>query len=161
MNFSFIDESVAGSAGPLTKTEVNWLKEKKGIQAILSVREGPLAKIWVEGLEYLNVPVKNHAVPTLAELNTCVDYIMKQVSAGKKCDVHCAAGRGRTGTVLACYFCRRYGLSAFDAIAKIRQMRPGSIEKQQEKAVFAYAGQIKTDQRQSEYPVGDPSLRKD
>jgi atypical dual specificity phosphatase len=157
MNFSFVDEFVAGSAGPLTKTEVNWLKEKKGIQAILSVRKGPLAKLWVEGLEYLNVSVKNHAVPTLAELKTCVDYIMKQVNARKKCDVHCAAGRGRTGTVLACYFCRRYGLSAIDAIAKIRQMRPGSIEKQQEKSVFEYVAQIKTGQSQNELPASDPS----
>jgi atypical dual specificity phosphatase len=142
MNVSFIDERVAGSAGPLTKREVDWLKERKGVQAILSVREGPLVKLWVEGLEYLNVPVKNHAIPTQSELNTCVEFLMKQVAAGKKTDVHCAAGKGRTGTVLACYLIRKYGLSSEEAIQKIRNLRPGSIERKQEISVHDFAKSI-------------------
>jgi hypothetical protein len=89
MNFSFIDDEVAGSAGPLRKREVDWLKEKKKIGAILSVREVPLLAGWVEGLDYLNVPVRNHSPPTLEQLNKCVNFIISETSSGKNTDVHC------------------------------------------------------------------------
>jgi hypothetical protein len=45
MNFSYVDEFVSASAGPLAKRDVNWLKNKKGIQAILSVRELPFENL--------------------------------------------------------------------------------------------------------------------
>ena len=52
--------------------------------------------------------------------------------------VHCLAGRGRTGTVLAAYFVHR-GLSAREAIQKVRDLRPGSIEvPEQEDAIRAF-----------------------
>jgi atypical dual specificity phosphatase len=142
MNFSFIDEYVAGSAGPLSLREVNWLKNKKGIRAILSVKEGPLAKLWVEGIEYLNVPVKNHFPPTLGELRTCVDFVVAQSAAKRKVAVHCQAGKGRTGTVLAAYLVRVYGLQARDAIARIRKLRRGSIERGQEAIIQEYAEDV-------------------
>jgi len=41
--------------------------------------------------------------------------------------VHCTAGLGRTGVVLACHLVTR-GMSADNAIARIRRLRPGSIE---------------------------------
>ena len=52
--------------------------------------------------------------------------------------VHCLAGRGRTGTVLAAYFVHR-GLPAREAIQKVRDLRPGSIEvPEQEDAIRAF-----------------------
>ncbi len=138
MNFSFIDDDVAGSAGPLTKREVDWMRNEKGIGAILSVREGPLEKGWVEGIQYLNVPVKNHGIPTLEQLRGCVDYMMNQVSNRHKTDVHCLAGKGRTGTVLAAYICRRYGVEPGEAIQRVRAARPGSIERKQEAIIYSY-----------------------
>jgi atypical dual specificity phosphatase len=143
MNFSFIDEMVAGSAGPLRKKEVDWLREKKGILAILSVREGPLVAGWVQGLRYLNVPVRNHYAPTLDQLKECVDFIMKETESGKKTTVHCAAGRGRTGTVLAAYLCNKYGFSSDEAIREIRAKRHGSIERKQEAVITEYDNELK------------------
>jgi atypical dual specificity phosphatase len=143
MNFSFIDENVAGSAGPLTKREVDWMREKKNIEAILSVREGPLVAAWVEGLHYLNVPVRNHFPPTLDQLNKCVNFIVNEIAAKKKVTVHCAAGRGRTGTVLAAYLCYKYGLSAEEAIMRVRSKRRGSIERRQEAVIHDYCREIK------------------
>ncbi|HCA46062.1 MAG TPA: protein-tyrosine-phosphatase, partial [Armatimonadetes bacterium] len=49
--------------------------------------------------------------------------------------VHCMAGLGRTGTMIACYLVSQ-GMPAEEAIAEVRRARPGSIQtEQQEQAV--------------------------
>ena len=42
--------------------------------------------------------------------------------------VHCLAGLGRTGTLLACYLIKYESMSADDAVQKVRKERPGSIQ---------------------------------
>lgn len=42
--------------------------------------------------------------------------------------VHCAAGKGRTGTILAAYMIKFKGVDAKNAVEKIRSKRSGSID---------------------------------
>ena len=57
--------------------------------------------------------------------------------------VHCHMGRGRTGTMLACYLLQSRGIDASTAIREIRRMRPGSIEtSEQERLVHTYQKHI-------------------
>ncbi|XP_045481775.1 dual specificity protein phosphatase CDC14A-like isoform X1 [Harmonia axyridis] len=46
--------------------------------------------------------------------------------------VHCKAGLGRTGTMIACYLIKHYKFTADEAIAWIRICRPGSVIGQQQ-----------------------------
>jgi len=50
--------------------------------------------------------------------------------------VHCAAGIGRTGTILACYLIKYQKYSAIDAIKKVRKERPGSIQSERQEFVI-------------------------
>ena len=52
--------------------------------------------------------------------------------------VHCAAGMGRAGTILACYFVKYQKYSAKDAIKKIRIERPGSIQSETQELAITY-----------------------
>ena len=54
--------------------------------------------------------------------------------------VHCLAGLGRTGTILACYLIKYEKMSAEDAIQHVREKRHGSIQSfVQEELIFQYA----------------------
>lgn len=55
-------------------------------------------------------------------------------------------GRGRTGTMLACYLVAKEGYSAVDAITETRKRRPHSIEtRTQEKAVHDFEKWMKNE----------------
>ena len=45
--------------------------------------------------------------------------------------VHCYAGLGRTGTLIACYLIRHYQFSAAEAVGWLRICRPGSVTTRQ------------------------------
>lgn len=130
MNFSFIDNYVSGSARIMSKKDVNWLT-RKGVKAIVALTEVPAPGEWFDGsgIQYKHVPVKNHTAPTLPQIENCVDFMEKNVQKRNRVLVHCAAGKGRTGTIIAAYVCKRDNITAELAIEQVRAKRPGSVEK--------------------------------
>ena len=72
-------------------------------------------------------------------------FIQEQIETEQRpVVVTCYAGIGRTGTVLACYLVHQ-GEPPKDAVSKIRDLRPGSIQTpQQEEAVYQYTTWLKS-----------------
>ena len=139
--FSWIEKpSLAAMARPDDVDELLWLRAQ-GIDVLLSLTEDPPRRDWINeaGLFLVHVPVVDMEPPTQEELEQCLATIERANAQGMGVAVHCGAGLGRTGVVLACWFVTR-DMTAKNAIARVRRLRPGSIETdEQAEAVELFA----------------------
>jgi len=118
---------------------------EEGITAIVSLTERPFAPAsYLDefGFDYHHIPVADFGAPRMEQIEEFVAVVQRAKQEGGKVVVHCLAGRGRTGTMLACYFVST-GLSPEEALATVRALRPGSVETElQEDAVREYARRV-------------------
>ncbi len=116
-NFSWLIEGkLAGSAIPTSTDEVEWAIEQ-GVKSIVTVKD----------------------------LVKTVDFIHNRITSNEPVMVHCLAGLGRTGTMLACYLIKHQKMSADEAIQKVREERPGSIQSYpQEEIIFQFAKSLQS-----------------
>lgn len=140
-NFSWIDKPLlAAMARPGSAEELVWLRQQ-GIELLVSLTEDPPRRDWINdaGLFLVHVPVIDMEAPTQEQLNECLSAIQRAHDNNMGAAVHCGAGIGRTGVVLAAWFVTK-GLTSKNAIARIRRLRPGSIETEaQEQAIIEFA----------------------
>ena len=138
-NFSWLIEGkLAGSAIPTSKDEIKWLQEQ-GVKSIVTIREVPLDDDWVDEMKYLHVLSDDMGVPSFDDLKNSVEYVYERIQNNEPVMVHCLAGLGRTGTILACYLIKYEKMSAEDAINPVREKRHGSIQSfVQEEMIFQY-----------------------
>jgi len=143
-NFSWlIENKLAGSGMPTTFDELDWVL-KQGVKSIVTMTENALPESWIEDVEYLHIPTPDLTAPDIDKINTAVDFIHERINSKDAVMVHCAAGMGRAGTVLACYLVKYHKYSAKDAIEKLRKERPGSIQSEiQEFAILLYEKHVK------------------
>ena len=139
--FSWVDEPhLAALAQPEAADDLRWLRSR-GVELLVSLSEDAPPRGWVNdaGLFAVHIPVIDMTAPSQAQLAAAVAAIGRANASGLGAAVHCAAGLGRTGTVLACYFVAK-GDSAGAAVERVRKLRPGSVETlDQERAVAAFA----------------------
>ncbi len=127
-NFSWVIEGMlAGSGMPTSREEMDWVREN-GVKAVLTLTEEPLLEQWLNNIYYLHVPTVNSSAPDIEDIEKAVDFIDKNLKNNKSVMVHCAAGKGRTGTILVAYMMKFRGMNVKSAIEEIRSLRPGSVE---------------------------------
>jgi atypical dual specificity phosphatase len=145
--FSWIDKPLlAAMARPSGPDDFAWLRAH-GIELILTLTEEPPRRDWIEGANLLvfHEPLEDMEPPTQEQLDRCVSAILRANERKMGVAVHCGAGLGRTGVVIAAYFVAR-GLSAANAVARIRRLRPGSIETDEQAASVEHFARRKRQQ---------------
>ncbi|MGH7144021.1 MAG: fused DSP-PTPase phosphatase/NAD kinase-like protein [Planctomycetota bacterium] len=143
-NFSFVlPGQLAGMERPGNFDELERDLEfirAQGITCIVSLTEQRLDadKVARYGFKYIHLAVRDFGPPSLVQIENLVDSFALHQPHGAMV-IHCGAGLGRTGTMLACILVAG-GFSADEAIFRIRKLRPYSIETyEQERAIFDYA----------------------
>lgn len=152
-NFSFvIPNKLAGCAKPGgwgdPRSDLAGLS-RLGIGAIVSLTEERLdaAAVRDTGFRYLHLPVADFSPPSRTQIRDFVAFVDAALADDVAVAVHCGAGMGRTGTMLACYLVSM-GQTSAEAIRNIRSQRPGSIETaEQERCIADYQKSLKTKNR--------------
>ena len=141
MNFGWVLENeLAGSQGPTSVDDLFFLYHQ-GVRAVIRMEELTISARSAKTVHLLDMfePVPDFTPPEPDQILRMIGFIDEQPAADRPVVVSCYAGIGRTGTVLACYLIHR-GQEPTDAIKKVRELRPGSIQTpDQEAAVYAYA----------------------
>ena len=125
---------LAGRSGP---DQNPWDAEELragGIGAVLSVNDG--AACYAEdftalGMSYRCIPLSDNAPPRDGDVEHCLDalreaydYVRGELDAQRAALVHCTSGKDRTGMFMCYFLIRESGISADDAIAAVRRVRP-------------------------------------
>jgi len=150
LNFSFVvPGAVAGMARPglsdSLAEDIAFLKTE-GIGAIISLSERSLDEsiLRKNRMPYLHLPVNDFTAPTIEQVEQCMEFIDRMAyKEDRGVAVHCGAGCGRTGTMLACHLVKK-GKAAEKAIDEIKARRPCSIETDSQQAlVYHYEEYLK------------------
>lgn len=83
---------------------------------------------WDQDYEVISLPIEDFDVPELDQVREAIQKILMHVQTGENIAVHCHAGVGRTGMLMACLAKIGMGYSAEDSIHWVRDHLPGAIE---------------------------------
>jgi atypical dual specificity phosphatase len=135
-----IPQQLGACVNPMVGLQAAQALESGRVTLLINLHELPDAPELLARLraETLHLPVTNPYPPTQAQLDVGVAAIRNALAQGERVAVHCAAGLGRTGTLLAAFLVSQ-GESADNAISRVRAVRPGSVETlEQEQAVHEF-----------------------
>lgn len=127
-----VPDRLMGGAYPHQEADVNALL-KEGITCFINLTEEkelpPYHHQLPEGVTHHRLSIIDFTVPSqerMKEILDCIDAAQE----GGKVYVHCYGGKGRTGTVVACYL-KRHGCA--DPLAELTKLFHASLRCQKQK----------------------------
>lgn len=127
-NFSFIDETLSGSAYPNQIEDLDRYIDED-ISHIISLTPNlPLVSRYLEDKNIIFHHFPVYATPDEAQLSQFESLMKLVVKKGEKAVVHCQYGQERTGIFLAHYLIKVKSMKVKDAIHLIRTKRPSSLQ---------------------------------
>jgi len=138
-----VDGALAGMPLPYDE-HLPWIADQ-GVDLLFSLTEEPLDPdaVAAQGMDPHHIPIEDFTAPTQDQIDEFTQLTADRIGQGSQVGVHCHGGLGRTGTMLATWFVRD-GMTADDAMAHVRELRPGSIEtEEQEDAVRTYEERLR------------------
>jgi len=138
----FVDENVAFSRMPCGD-ELDEIAEN--FDAVVVLVEDyelpyPLDEWEKKGVEVLHSPIPDFTAPSVEQLLEILRWIDTRVREGKKVLIHCFGGLGRSGTVATAWLMYSKGLSFREALRRVRSIRHGAVETQEQLEVLMLLG---------------------
>ncbi len=128
------------------EADLAWIAEQ-GVDLLVSLTEeaSDPQQVTAAGMDPMHLPIEDFTPPEPEQIDEFVAEVALRLEAGEQVGVHCHGGLGRTGTLLATWFVWE-GMTGDDAIAHVRDLRPGSIEtEEQEEAVRTYEERLRAE----------------
>lgn len=149
MPFIHPDRRMAGGAALDAFPDEMPVLHAAGIRAVVSLLNLPGdAPVYESaGFSFLCLPVPDGGTPTPEQAGEFIRFVNEQLVADRPVAVHCEAGLGRTGTLLAAYLISR-GESASTAIERVRAAEGAAVETAgQIRFLEQYAQRIRSEPR--------------
>lgn len=108
-----------------------------GVTTLITLTENNLeqAPLLRHGMRNLHLPVYDREPPTVAQIQMLLARMSAMLKRGEVLAVHCLAGQGRTGTVLAAWLVRE-GLTAEEALRRVRLIDAQYVQSQAQEALL-------------------------
>lgn len=139
---------LAGSPAPGVSAALDYdldLLSRAGVTTLITLTEDDIDVAALErfGLNNLHLSVYDRKAPSIAQMHMLLARMQRLLTEGRVLAVHCKAGLGRTGTVLAAWLIREGGLTADVAIERLRRIESGYVQSQeQERFLHEYEADL-------------------
>ncbi len=112
---------------------------REGILAIATLTERPLDSkaVAAAGLVARHIPIDDFSVPTTDQVKEFCAFVDHHLGRSEPVAVHCFAGLGRTGTMIACWLVREEKATTTAILDSIRKIEPGFVQTAEQEAFIA------------------------